>query len=270
MYEQHWGLRQPPFRNLLDPRRYFPGAPHEEALARLNFLVEQHWRLGLLQGEAGSGKSLVLQVLASQLRRQGLAVAQLNLRGLDAREFLWRLSASIGLNPEVAPSPLGLWQQLDDQLTFFRYQQRKAVIILDGFETAARTVLPFVSRLVRLEALPGLRLSVIIAQPEQPRSSLTARDLLRLTDLRIELAPFTQDETEQFVQQALARAGCTRTVFTESGIVRLYELSQGLPRRVNQLAELALVAGAGQELHRIDAETVESVFLELTFADAAA
>jgi hypothetical protein len=46
-------------------------------------------------------------------------------------------------------------------------------------------------------------------------------------------------------------------------MTRIHELSDGIPRRVKQLAELALLAAAGQELRMIDAETVEGAYYEL-------
>jgi type II secretory pathway predicted ATPase ExeA len=44
---------------------------------------------------------------------------------------------------------------------------------------------------------------------------------------------------------------------------RLHELAHGIPRRVSQLADLALLAGAGRNLDQIDAEVVETVYQEL-------
>lgn len=269
MYESHWGLRQPAFRNVLDPRRYFPGGSHEEALARLHFLVDQNWRLGLLTGDAGGGKSLLLQVLAAALRNRGLTVAQINLRGLDPQEFLWRVAAAIGLNPDAADSTFALWQHVDDQLAACRYQQRPIVILLDSADHAQPGLMSLVARLVHTEELPGLRLSMVISGREHQRPQL-GRDVLQTVDLRIELAAWTQAEAEDYVRHALHAVGASRPIFAESGLARLYELSHGLPRRLNQLAELALLAGAGDELELIDAETVESVYLELSFADAAA
>lgn len=269
MYESHWGLRQAAFRNMPDPRRYFAAAPHEEALARLHFLVERRWRLGLLCGDAGTGKSFILQMLAESWRRRGLAVAQVNLQGLDTDEFLWRLAAGIGLNPDIAITPLALWQQFDDQLIAYRFEQRGAVVVFDSYESATPPVLSLVTRLVRTEELPEQRLSFVLAGREQNRFHLN-RDLLQFVDLRIDLAPWSQSETEEYVRQALARAGSSRPIFTDSGLARLYDLSHGLPRRVNQLAELALMAGAGQELDSVDADTVEGVFLELAVTEAVA
>ncbi len=44
---------------------------------------------------------------------------------------------------------------------------------------------------------------------------------------------------------------------------RLHELSQGIPRRVRQLAELSLLAGASKQLAAVDGPTVDSVHEEL-------
>jgi type II secretory pathway predicted ATPase ExeA len=52
-------------------------------------------------------------------------------------------------------------------------------------------------------------------------------------------------------------------VFADEALVRLHELCDGIPRRINHLANLSLLAGAGQRAEQIDAETVESAFHEL-------
>ena len=79
MYPTRWGLSETPFATRLDPRFFHPSPTHEEALARLHFLVDDGRRLGLLSGSRGSGKSLLLQVFARQIRRVGLPLARLNM-----------------------------------------------------------------------------------------------------------------------------------------------------------------------------------------------
>ena len=66
MYETHWGLRESPFRGLANPRYFYCSPTHDEALARLQFLVQHRRRLGLLLGMPGSGKSLLLEVFGRQ------------------------------------------------------------------------------------------------------------------------------------------------------------------------------------------------------------
>ena len=45
---------------------------------------------------------------------------------------------------------------------------------------------------------------------------------------------------------------------------RLYQLTRGVPRRVSQLADLALLAGAGTGRASIDADTVDAAWQELS------
>ena len=68
MYAQYWGLVDIPFHSTVDMRWFFEGPTHEEALARLLFLLEQHRRFGLIVGPIGTGKSLLLSVAAKTVR----------------------------------------------------------------------------------------------------------------------------------------------------------------------------------------------------------
>ena len=52
--------------------------------------------------------------------------------------------------------------------------------------------------------------------------------------------------------------------FTPDALARLHELTDGVPRHINQVAELALLAAAGQGLELVDVHTIETVFDELS------
>ena len=68
---------------------------------------------------------------------------------------------------------------------------------------------------------------------------------------------------DSFIHRELESAGSDRVVFNQDTVEEIHRISGGVPRRIWQLAELALIAGAGQELERIDAETVAAVQEEL-------
>ena len=90
MHVAYWGLSRSPFTAQLNPADYYPSAVHEEALARLHFLVDSRRRLGYLLGGSGTGKSLVLDVAALQLRRRrgrGAACGGLGLQYWDSVFF---------------------------------------------------------------------------------------------------------------------------------------------------------------------------------------
>ncbi len=262
MYRSHWGLRESPFRDSPDLQSFYQSPTHEEALARLHFLVEQHRRLGLLLGPEGSGKSLLLELLAAGLRRRGPVVARVNLTGITGDEMLWSLAAQFGRNLDRCDSTPVLWRALSDRLAAFRYQLVDAVILMDDADRAGNSVVPHLIRLAKLEPSPQPRLTLILAGDRMTIGRL-GDTLLGLSELRIDLTAWQPDDIAGYLDRSLRQAGGSAGMFDEPAIARLYELSQGIPRQVRLLADLSLVAGAGRHLQTIDADVVESVYHEL-------
>lgn len=262
MYLSHWGLRESPFQNRLDPRFFYESPAHEEGLARLHFLVEQRRRLGLLMGGAGTGKSLLLKVFAESMRQQGLPVASFSLLGVEPEEFLRELAGQLGLDPNRPQGISEVWRTVVDRIREYRYQQWATVILLDDADLAGQQVLLQVTRLAQHDLSPDSRLTLVLTG-HQERIGRLGETLLELTDLRIDLSEWEASDTESYITRCLARAGRQEPLFDGPAMLRLHELAQGVPRRINQLADLALAAGAGQNLQQIDADTVESVYHEL-------
>lgn len=262
MYQSHWGLREMPFRNRLDPRQFFESATHEEGLARLHFLLDQRRRLGVLLGGAGSGKSLLLEVFASQVRQKGYPVVYASLLGLEPTEFLSQLAVQFACNPSRDCSLPTLWQMVLDRISEYRYQQTPTVVLLDDADRAAQAVVLQVTRLAQYDLSPDSLLTIVLTG-RQERVGRLGESLLELVELRVDLETWQPNDTEAYVQSSLARAGCKEPAFDSSAVARLHDLAHGIPRRVNQLADLALLAGAGRGLRKIDANTIESVYQEL-------
>jgi general secretion pathway protein A len=269
MYLEAWGLRDSPFGAACEAPFRTPA--FEEAIARLHYLVEARRRLGLLLGAPGAGKSTVLEAFARELRRQNRQVARIPLCGLGPREFLWALAAELGLAPARDLGSFDLWRSLTDHLIENRYQNSSTVLLLDDadetgsggrVEESGREVLAQVARLAEFEGARDSTLTLVLAA-SQERMHRLGRRVLELTELRVDLEPWEATETEQYLTQRLQQLGGTRRVFREDAMSRLHTLSLGNPRRINQLANLALVAAAGQGQGIVEPATVDGVFQEL-------
>jgi general secretion pathway protein A len=262
MYLPQWGLRDTPFRSAYDARYFFESSTHEEACARLHFLVEQHRRLGLLMGDFGSGKSMLLEAFARAVRRGGHPAALIDLVGLQGTDMLAELAIQFGLSPDQGATAASLWRSLADRIVEYRYQLLDTVILLDDADQASHEVLAQITRLAQLERSAEARLTLVLAGRRE-RMNRVGRALLELAELRIDIEPWEPADTASYLKHALEQAGCQTEVFTASAIERLHQIAQGIPRRVSQLADLSLLAGAGQNLPQIDVAVVESVYHEL-------
>lgn len=247
MYAAYWGLAESPFKNTLDPRWFFESQGHEEALARLLYLVEQRRRCGLVSGVAGTGKSLVLEVLRSQAVRSGSHVALVDLVGRTARELLWETLAGLGFWPGADDAPHRLWRRVQEHIAANRFARFSLVLLFDHLDRAQPECIVAIERLAQLSAGGQTGLTLILASRNQQAPEM----LHQVSDVRIDLGPIEREQIRQHVETLLARAGAERPIFDESAFDRLYDETRGIPRQINRLCELALLAGMAEQVATI-------------------
>lgn len=200
MYQQHWGLRKSPFPDGHAPRFFDGSEVHEEALARMHYLVDERRRLGLLLGGAGTGKSLLLNVFLLALRHAGTTSAKVNLQGIDRRELLWQVAIQWGANPAGGDDALTLWRRVNDRLVENRLQSLPCVLLADNAEGAFDDVRLQVVQLVQSDPVPDSPLTAIVSTRPSQLDRLDRR-LLDLAVLRIDLAPWDQGEALEAVDR---------------------------------------------------------------------
>src|SRR5262245_39686800 len=262
MYADFWGLGESPFRNNRDPRWFFQSPFHEEALARLMFLVEHRRRCGLLTGPTGTGKSLVLELLRREAVRTGAEVALVDLFGCNGRELLWEILAALGRSPGLEDSQYTLWRRAHDHVEANGYARVPLVLILDHLERAHTDGIAVVERLQQLSA-PGRGGLTLILGVGSERATGLGATLREISDLRIELSPLDREQTQQYVETLLARAGAARALFDPSAFERLFDETRGVPRDLNRLCDLALLAGMADQATHIDGAIVAAAADEL-------
>ena len=257
-----WGLEKSPFSSGLEMKLFFEGATHREALARLRFLRANR-RLGLVLGEPGTGKSLLFKVFENECRRQGCAVASVNLLGLSTREFYWQIASQLAAAVRVEDDQLRLFRQLSDRIVVNRLQDVPTVVLVDDAHQALPDLLAQLVRLTQLDAVSPNPLTMVLATCEAQSARLGAQ-LLELIDLRIDLEPWDELDTIGYLQLALVEAGCQQPLFDDQSLSEIHRLTAGVPRRVNRLAEHALLVGVADTGEIIDTETIRAAHAALS------
>lgn len=252
MYTQHWGLTSAPFAHKLDPRLFYESSSHEEALARLLYLVEEQRRCGILFGAGGCGKSLLLSVLPTQLRRRQLQYVLVDLLHQDSSEVLAQLIQGLGGTRRPKEQPREMWRRVADHLNASSQTRQQVVIVFDHLERAETEVHPWLERILRFVSEPGNWLTVILSLRRDALSG--SEHLQEFSDLKVELLPFSRSETRKYIELMLKRGGRTESIFEPDALDVIYDSSHGVPREINRLCEMALLAGMAEGLKKISRE----------------
>ncbi len=261
---QYWGLERWPFQAAADTEHFYPTPASNEAVARIEYLVESRRHLGALLGEAGVGKSLLLRLVAYQLTRKRCAVVTIDANGATTREVLWQIAVGLRTAPRDDADTAWLWRQITDRVAENRMQQISTVVLVDDAGQAGPDLMTQLVRLARLDTTPAARWTMVLAA-EPAQATRWSQTLKHAVDLRIELGPWTAEDTIGFVQTTLVDAGRFEPVFSDDALRTLHELAGGVPRQIARLADYALLAGAAAKLETIDADLIEAAHDEIAW-----
>jgi type II secretory pathway predicted ATPase ExeA len=263
---KYWNINESPFGSVNSKEQFFCAGTVDEAMARIGFLVQNRRKLGLLVGQSGSGKSTTLTSiqfgLPGTLDRHRMRAASLSLLGLSSGEFPRRLLAKLTPHRNRADQQVRraelVWRDIEDECSAAGAQEQRIVVALDDSEAAQP---PLWVDVVRLLSLPG-PLTIVMGCTPMGISSIVATVLERC-ELKLDLPSWDLAQTASYFEWALARVRARDDLFDAQAITRVQELSNGLPRRITQISELALAAGAVRRMEQITGVLIDQVADEL-------
>ena len=267
MYEDHYGLEHRPFGETVSPAAYVALPSRDASLRRLRYGLEHSHGPALLFGPPGSGKTLIARRLAADL---GITPVHLTFPAMPAIELLNLLAEEFGGPLPAHPTMAAALRRLRDQFAAAAATGHHPLLIVDE------------AQLIEDPAtFETLRLLLNFATAGPPELSLllvgTADLLLQLppglTDrltARCLLGPLTEAESAAYVLGRLASAGATTTLFTPDALAALHRNADGLPRRLNHLADLALLIAYAEGHPQADPRTVALAAREFNLDSVAA
>lgn len=178
--------------------------------------------------------------------------------GLTSGELVHELTHRLG--GRRLPNASQAWSALTDCFSTGGRAGLKTLLLLDDVESCGADAEIDLVRVVR--AASDSEVSIVLAI-ETHLSSTVSPWLIERSDLQIELPLWDLDQTRSFLQFSLGQCGRYTPAFTDTAVMRLHELSRGTVRRLVQLANLALVAGAVAQADRVDEGIVTHVANEL-------
>jgi len=265
----HWQLRERPFELVTDRRFYYQSREHEEALARLRYLVEERTMYaGLLSGEIGCGKSITGRVLASSLDARAFAVVVFENAHFRFAEHARRLARAAGLTDEAARARTApqVYELVGRALELLHDRDgRHVVLIFDEAQDLRADTLADLKRLLNFNDDGRARLTlVLMGQPELRERVQAHRPLEQRISLRFHLGPMKPDDCAGYLRHRLRTAGHpTGEIFLAEAETLLAVASRGVPRELNRLAKLALETARADSAPTVAGSHVQAVVDDL-------
>ncbi len=265
MYKEFYGLTEKPFSKTPDPRFLYLSAGHREALARLQYVLEER-ELALLTGDIGCGKTTISRALMDAVGNAYHFCFIINPR-LSALELLRMIARHLGV-AEPATAKDELLREINEALYGFHKERCCPVVLIDEAQMIPhREIFDEIRLLTNFQLDDRNLLSVIVmGQPELRRT--LAEPIYEPFRQRIaisyHLAPLSLEETMEYLDFRMEVAGGCAGIFSPDAVQRIYEFSGGVPRRINVIATNALLEGFGRDAAWIDGEIIEQMADELT------
>src|SRR5262249_41538341 len=266
MYERFFNLRERPFSLSPDPDYLYPSRVHREALSYLRYGIEGHAGFIVITGEIGSGKTTLLQAALRGLDRQ-TSVSRLVNTMLDARELIEAVMLDFGLEPGQGRSKPHLLRDLARYLVEQRSAGRLALLVIDEAQNLSLPALEEVRMLSNLETEKSKLIQIVLIGQPNLRDVLGRPELEQLRQrvtVRYHLQPLDSEETCAYINHRLRRAAIGAPLEFSRDVTDLVHLhSQGLPRKINVIADAVLLFGYGEERRVIDVDLTQEVLEEL-------
>jgi len=244
MYAAYFGLTERPFSLAPDPRYLYLSDVHREALAHLLYGIGEGGSFVLLTGEVGTGKTTVCRALLEQLPPE-VDVAMIFNPRLTSVELLAAVCDELRIPYPAGTTSLKLiFDALYQALLDAHARGRRTVLIIDEAQNLSGRVLEEIRLLTNLETTKEKLLQVIlIGQPELAEllARRNLRQLAQRVTARYHLRPFTEAETNKYVQHRMETAGQQQPIFTRVAVRTAHRLSRGIPRLLNTICDRALL-----------------------------
>lgn len=265
MYHQHFGLSATPFSAGIATRDLYPSRSHQEARARLTYLLRERG-IGVLTGNFGSGKSTAVRAFSEGLDPSRYQTFYFPNPTMGSSGLYREMVTALG----GEPSPFRRYmvpfirQKLEE---LFHERRRTCLLVIDE------------AHVLKPQVLDELRLLLNFKMDSESPSALV---LIGHTDLRKHLylaaneafaqrvlihchmAPLDLEETAGYIKHQVKVAGYAGPqLFSDDFVAKAFDYTKGNPRQINRVCSHALMAAFAEQKQIVDESPLRQVIHEL-------
>ncbi len=269
MYQQHFGLDRPPFKITPDTSLFFEGKQRGAVLEALCYAIESGAGIIKVVGEVGSGKTMLCRMLELQLRDSAIDVVYIANPSFSPDNILHIIAHELQLDVSHDVSKVDVMQKIQAHLLRKHAENQQVVLFVEEAQSMPVETLEEIRLLSNLETDQNKLLQMVLfGQPEldEKLAQASIRQLKERITHSFYLAPFQPEDTLQYLNFRLRSVGYRGPdIFTKKTAATVKKYSTGLIRRINILADKALLAAYAEGSHSVTAKHIKSAAVDSEF-----
>jgi len=271
MYLDHFGLNQSPFKITPNTEFFYTGGNRGAILDALLYAIIHGEGIVKVTGEIGSGKTMLCRMLESMLPDNVEAIYLAN-PSLNRDEVFHAIADELGLATEGKRG--GEIMRLMQNCLIEKHAASKQVVLLvEEAQAMPLDTLEEIRLLSNLETAHHKLLQIVLfGQPE-------LNDHLNLPQMRqlkerithgFKVPPLDQKDIPEYLMFRMRAAGYHGpSIFSAGAIKLITAASQGITRRINVLADKALLAAFSENTHNILPKHIKAAIEDSEFTSPA-
>ena len=268
MYYDHFGLSEAPFKITPNTDFFFSGGNRGPVLDALVYAITRGEGMVKVTGEVGSGKTMLCNMLQNRLPENVESVYLAN-PSVGPEEVLHAIAFELQLGLDRDADHLEVMHALQDYLLKRYAEDRRVVVFIEESQSMPLATLEEIRLLSNLETRNDKLLQIVLFGQPELDENLRRPEIRQLRDRithSFKLQPLTVHETHEYLTFRMRAAGYRGPeVFSAKVVRRIAKASSGLTRRINLVADKALLAAFSENTHTIQPRHVESALRDSEF-----
>ena len=268
MYLNHFGLTEAPYRITPHTDFFFEGANRGATLEALLYAITHDEGIVKVTGEVGSGKTMLCRVLMERLPAQVETIYLAN-PSLARDEIMLAILDDLDV-PNAGERSSLILRSLQERLVTLYAEGRRVVVLIDEAHAMPVETLEEIRLLSNLESKRHKLLQIVLFGQQELDEVLGTPQMRQLKERVIHsfrLEPLVRSDIGTYLMFRMRLAGYKGPDIFSDGAVRLItDASEGLTRRVNILADKALLAAFADGGYQVLPKHVNAAIGDSEFA----
>lgn len=261
LYADYFGLTERPFSLVPDPEFLYWSDMHKRAYTMLEYGILTRAPITLITGEVGAGKTTLVHHLLSKIGKNVRVGLISNAHGSRGELLRWVLMA-LDQPADPAANYVDLFSQFQQYLIAQYASGNRVALIFDEAQNLSRESLEELRMFTNINSNKDELLQLVLVGQPELRDTITRPDMVQFTQriaANFHLSRMDTATVRQYIAHRLKVAGAQQNYFTTAATELIHEITSGVPRLVNQLADLAMVYTFSDGRKRVMAATVQKV-----------